>query len=25
VFPYTAATLTPVWQAATTDPDQVMR
>jgi ABC-type lipoprotein release transport system permease subunit len=25
VLPYTAATLVPIWRAATTDPDTVMR
>jgi len=25
VFPYTVATLIPIWRAATTDPDAVMR
>jgi hypothetical protein len=25
VFPYTAATLLPIWRAAVTDPDTVMR
>ena len=25
VFPYTVATLVPIWRAATTDPDAVMR
>ncbi|HEB96305.1 MAG TPA: FtsX-like permease family protein [Sedimenticola thiotaurini] len=25
VFPYTLATIVPIWRAATTDPDQVMR
>jgi ABC-type lipoprotein release transport system permease subunit len=25
VFPYTAAVLVPIWRAATTDPDTVMR
>jgi len=25
VFPYTVATIIPIWRAAVTDPDQVMR